>query len=558
MKKRQISLRTGYLTIILVCWVLPILVILIQAGVMFGRNYRQSVQQDIDTSAANALKLMQMQLENAIDDSKAVSYDGVVRQAYQDFQRGGSDASLYGAVSNYLSQSFTRQENYQAVFIYFWEADANAYVLSDGTTSYGLLRRCQACTGQIMEEMADADTQIRFLVIDGQLYMARNLLDSTFRPYGGVVMMMQPENFFRSLSAVNRVENPRYSVDGWLFSFSEDGGELTGQTQEDWLGDVYYEMEADGHTIAFSGELEGSNFWGENPWTKWAALLVTVMVLPLLIVTIAMFHRHVTRPMETLAQANQQVRAGRRGYQIEEAAPNQEFARLYENFNAMSVELKQQFERSYLEQQATQQAQIKALQSQINPHFLNNTLEIINWEARIAGNDRVSAMIEALSTMLTAALDRDGRTKIALSEEIGYVDAYLYIIHERLGEGFRVHKQIQEDVLERMVPRMILQPLVENAVEHDITARRGGDLWVRVYVAEGRMNLEVEHDGTLTQQDKERIAKLLSDSGETQKGSRVGLRNVSRRLRLIYGEQGALTLAEVRPGSVLARVTFPV
>ncbi len=558
MKKRQISLRTGYLTIILVCWVLPILVILIQAGVMFGRNYRQSVQQDIDTSAANALKLMQMQLENAIDDSKAVSYDGVVRQAYQDFQRGGSAASLYGAVSNYLSQSFTRQENYQAVFIYFWEADANAYVLSDGTTSYGLLRRCQACTGQIMEEMADADTQIRFLVIDGQLYMARNLLDSTFRPYGGVVMMMQPENFFRSLSAVNRVENPRYSVDGWLFSFSEDGGELTGQTQEDWLGDVYYEMEADGHTIAFSGELEGSNFWGENPWTKWAALLVTVMVLPLLIVTIAMFHRHVTRPMETLAQANQQVRAGRRGYQIEEAAPNQEFARLYENFNAMSVELKQQFERSYLEQQATQQAQIKALQSQINPHFLNNTLEIINWEARIAGNDRVSAMIEALSTMLTAALDRDGRTKIALSEEIGYVDAYLYIIHERLGEGFRVHKQIQEDVLERMVPRMILQPLVENAVEHDITARRGGDLWVRVYVAEGRMNLEVEHDGTLTQQDKERIAKLLSDSGETQKGSRVGLRNVSRRLRLIYGEQGALTLAEVRPGSVLARVTFPV
>ena len=89
---------------------------------------------------------------------------------------------------------------------------------------------------------------------------------------------------------------------------------------------------------------------------------------------------------------------------------------------------------------AAQRAQIKALQSQINPHFLNNTLEIINWEARIEGNDRVSAMIEALSTMLNAALDRDGRTQIPLKEELGYVEAYLYIIRERLGEGFHVYQ----------------------------------------------------------------------------------------------------------------------
>ena len=69
----------------------------------------------------------------------------------------------------------------------------------------------------------------------------------------------------------------------------------------------------------------------------------------------------------------------------------------------MSTELKSQFERLYLEQQSLQEARIKALQSQINPHFPGNTLEIINWEARLAENDKVSAMIEALSTMLDAA-----------------------------------------------------------------------------------------------------------------------------------------------------------
>ena len=119
---------------------------------------------------------------------------------------------------------------------------------------------------------------------------------------------------------------------------------------------------------------------------------------------------------------------------------------------------------------------MKALQSQINPHFLNNTLEIINWEARMAGDDRVSAMIEALSTMMGAVLDRDGRNQIPLKEELSYVDAYLFIINERLGGGLQVEREIEEEAAKIPVPRLILQPIVENAVEHDITPNRGGKL----------------------------------------------------------------------------------
>jgi two-component system sensor histidine kinase YesM len=263
--------------------------------------------------------------------------------------------------------------------------------------------------------------------------------------------------------------------------------------------------------------------------------------------------------MEVLANANQLVQTGRQGYQITQTAPNREFGKLYDHFNAMSAELQMQFQRSFLEQQATQQAKIKALQSQINPHFLNNTLEIINWEARFAENERVCAMIEALSTMLDAALDRDGRTQIALSQELVYVDAYLYIIQERLGDGFRVHKRISEDVLQQQIPRLILQPIVENAVEHDITRRRGGNLWVRAYRESDRMVLEVEHDGTMTEADRENIRNLLTHPNEeTEKRSQVGLRNVSQRLGLIYGKKSSLTVEETKAGTILARITFPV
>lgn len=557
-KTKKVSLQMGLMMTILICWLVPIVIVVALAGMMLNRSYTNSVQQEIDASAENALRLVQMQVEDAVKDSKAVSYDGVVRSAYRGYLQSGDSAALYGEVSNYLSQNFTREEMYRAVFIYFWEADTEAYVLTQGTTGYDLLRQCQEHAPQLTEAMTDADTDIRILLVDDHLYMARNLLDTTFTPYATVVMLLDPAELFRPLDAVSRVEQVQYDIDGYVYLYNE-AGVLMPADGADRQYEVRYDIQAEGHTITFTAMLEEYGLWADNQWLRWAVAAVALLVLPLLVVTVFLFYWHVTRPMETLAQANQLVQSGQRGFEITQSAPNREFGRLYDNFNAMSAELRLQFERSYLEQQATQQAKIKALQSQINPHFLNNTLEIINWEARFAENDRVSAMIEALSTMLDAALDRDGRTQIALSEELVYVDAYLYIIHERLGDGFRVHKQISEDVLCQQIPRLILQPIVENAVEHDITARRGGDLWVRAYRTENEMVLEVEHDGTMTEADRENIRKLLAlPASDTEKGSQVGLRNVNQRLALIYGDKGSLTVAEVRPGAVLARITFPV
>lgn len=164
-------------------------------------------------------------------------------------------------------------------------------------------------------------------------------------------------------------------------------------------------------------------------------------------------------------------------------------------------------------------------------------------------------MIEALSTMLTAALDRDGRAQIPLSEELGYVDAYLYIIRERLGGNLRVTKEIPDEMAAQLIPRLILQPIVENAVEHDITANRGGRLTLRARREAGEIVLEVEHDGTMTDKDRENIRQLTS--AEYTGSGRVGLRNVYRRLKLLYGDAGGLTIEETAPGTILARLHFP-
>ena len=555
MAKPKISLKLGLMTTIVICWLVPILIIVALGGILFGDNYRRSVEQEIAASADYALRQVQVQLSDAIKDSKTISYDGIVRSVYRSYRQSGDSAALYRSINDYLNQKFSRADNYKAVFISFWDkaVDVDAYLLSSGTAGYELLQTCRDSESQILQRMANADTNICFLLLDGNLYMARNLLDSHFEPYASVVMVLEPSVVFQALYSIPRIHDLQLSIDDVLFCLDEQNSLTVGENRQ---GNIRYEAEIDAHRFSFTAVPEAYDLWGENPWLSRAACAVALMVLPLLIVVIVLFRHHVSRPMEVLAEANRLVQSGQRGYQIEKRPPNSEFQKLYSHFNAMSAEMKSQFERSYQEQQAAQRAQIKALQSQINPHFLNNTLEIINWEARIAENDRVSAMIEALSTMLNAALSRDGRTQIALKEELGYVEAYLYIIRERLGEGFHVHQQIDSSLLEQMIPRLILQPIVENAVEHDITTRRGGSLWVRAYRREEWIFLEVEHDGRMTEEDRQNIRLLLSDGADG--GSRVGLRNVHQRLKLIYGSDGRLTMEETPAGTILARICFPM
>jgi len=555
MKKTRISLKLGLTTMIVICWLVPIIIVIALAGMLFENNNRTRLQQELDSSARYALDQVHLQLADAISDSKTMSYDGIVRSAYRSYRQDGNTAILYRSINDYLSQNFSRSTRYQAVFISFWDQEigADSYLLSSGTTGYNLLQTCQEAAPRILERMRDVDTDIRFLLMDGHLYMARNLLDSHFEPYASVVMVLEPSVLFQPLYTVPRIHSIRMSVDGTYFSYNNNNSL---SVEEKLPGDIRYEIEVDGHAVSFAADLDAYDMWEENPWLSRAALTVSLMVLPLLVVIIILFRYHVSRPIEILARANKLVQSGQRGYEITQRPPNAEFAKLFAHFNSMSAELQSQFERSYQEQQAAQRAQIKALQSQINPHFLYNTLEIINWEARMAENERVCAMIEALSTMLSASLDRDGRAQIPLREELGYVDAYLYIIRERLGEEFQVYQQIDQSLMEQMIPRLILQPIVENAVEHDITARRGGKLWVRVLRNETQMILQVEHDGTMTEADREKIRLLLSDS-YTDSG-RVGLRNVHQRLKLIYGTESSLWVTQTDHGTIMAQITFPL
>ena len=197
-----------------------------------------------------------------------------------------------------------------------------------------------------------------------------------------------------------------------------------------------------------------------------------------------------------------------------------------------------------------------ALQSQINPHFLNNTLEIINWEARLMENYKVSGMIEALSTILGATMNRKQQQHIPLAEELSYADAYFFIISTRLGERFQVIKDIDESLLQVPVPRLIIQPIIENAVEHGMNAQNQGIVTLHIFSKEDKLYIEVRNLGELTAKDKERIDALLSEdyNADNERSTSLGIRNVNRRLKIIYGNDCGLSIKSDKDGSTVSTI----
>ncbi len=159
-------------------------------------------------------------------------------------------------------------------------------------------------------------------------------------------------------------------------------------------------------------------------------------------------------------------------------------------------------------------------------------------------------MIEALSTMLSATMNRRAENLHTLREEMNYVDAYLYIIERRFGEQLHIIKDIDESLLEERVPRLIIQPIVENAVDHGVDAAGKNTVAIRIRRDDKYMLIEIINTGALSDEDKERIREILyGDSGDGLKHISLGIRNVNSRIRLIYGEDCGLTIEGFDPSS---------
>ena len=212
------------------------------------------------------------------------------------------------------------------------------------------------------------------------------------------------------------------------------------------------------------------------------------------------------------------------------------------------------------------QAQFRALQFQIDPHFLYNTLETIKWNAvaEMGLGNKTSKMLTKVARLYRLGLENDD-VIVPLREELEFLKLYIEIVRIRFGDSIQFHWDIDESLYDCNVIKMCLQPIVENAIQHGLRPKNYlGNITVSAWYREERLHICVEDDGqTLNQTELDKLnEKLKTGSGFEE--SKVGLRNVNERIKLIYGKKYGVSIsdtASVKEGEtgdgVRVVLTFP-
>ena len=536
-------------------------------------------------NALSAAYLCVDRIDSAVEASRRLSYDNSIRAVYAAYERTGDYLELYDMADSLLSRIYRFDDKFRFADIHFAGGVENGIYLRP-MEIYALNESLFPRAGQytamsayiefrnndlepISEKAKDLGTSIAFLKKGGQMYLIRNIFLSGSLPSAVLILQLNTANWFDSLESVPWSKNIAITINDQTIQLRGDEempssasaslnssiGAPSQNSAEYVEGKIY---QAD-YVFYYRVEVDNSVLLKDVRRAQFMILLTMPLVLPFLIYLIRFYTRDISSEVQFLIDGSEKIKQGNFGLQVENRASSSEFNRLTDSFNAMSAQLKSQIEKIHLEESDLHEAKIKALQSQINPHFLGNTLEIINWEARLGNNAKVSRMIEALSTMLDAAIGRTGPT-IRLSQEMMYVDAYLYIIGERYGKRLTVVKEIDKELLDYHVPRLILQPVIENAVEHGIAPFQQGTLIIRIYKDENTMFLEIENTGEFSEEDEKRVAGILRHEEAPEGSVRLGIRNTDERLKILHGPESALTITRTggAESRTLSRIVIPL
>lgn len=226
-----------------------------------------------------------------------------------------------------------------------------------------------------------------------------------------------------------------------------------------------------------------------------------------------------------------------------------EFGLLHTTFDSMIGRIQQLNYENYEKKLLLKDAQLKALESQINPHFLFNTLNTITGEARLVGSKKICRISGALGKLLRAMLTHSADC-ICLEEEILLVKEYISIQTIRFEDRLNFQMQVEDELYAVAIPKMSIQPLIENAVNHALEELSDECLvTLRVFAAGEHMCVEVYNSGSRID---ENIMEKLRDHTVTPRGNGVGLLNIDTRLKLIFGPEYGLRFTNKDNGVVAA------
>lgn len=286
----------------------------------------------------------------------------------------------------------------------------------------------------------------------------------------------------------------------------------------------------------------------------WYLLVASILLLAVIGIS-SIISREITKPIRSLRDSMRKVQNGQFDTHVEVITEN-EIGSLGRSFNLMTSEIQALMEQNVYEQKQKRKSELKALQAQINPHFLYNTLDSIIWMSEAGENDEVVEMTSALARLLRQSISND-KEEVELEKEIEYVKNYLTIQKMRYKDKLEFFIYVDPRVAHVPIIKLVLQPLVENAIYHGIKYKETkGNLKIYARPVDGRVEIVVADDGI--GMDEDVMEHIFDEHRKEQKRNGVGVPNVQKRLKLQYGSEYGIRYESVKGAGTKAVITIPV
>ena len=364
------------------------------------------------------------------------------------------------------------------------------------------------------------------------------LLDQT----GGILWHPQQDLIYAGLKQENVAE---------VLS-AADGRMLSGKGQARRLY-VACESEATGWTavgVAYTQELLRSQ---DRIYKTY--LLIAAAALVLALVFALQLSRSIAEPIRRLMQTMRRVEEGDLHVRSQ-VSSRTELGQLSDSFDHMIAKTAELMDERLRSEEQKRKSEWKALQAQIQPHFLYNTLDSIIWMSHAGRNEEVVEMTSALALLLRSSIG-DGSDTNTLKKEIAHVRSYLTIQKMRYNEKLRYEIDLDPQTEDCLLPKLILQPLVENAIYHGIKVKQqGGTVRIESLLEEDRLLITVEDDGI--GMTPEQLETILDKKESDAESTKIGVYNVNERLQLFFGPDAAMKYYSTPGKRTMVMLVLPI
>lgn len=337
--------------------------------------------------------------------------------------------------------------------------------------------------------------------------------------------------------------------------------------------DLYHKLKGDkgqikvGKNIIVYQKIEGWNWCVVNEIPEIFLIKDTYITLIFIILIIGVvgfivllilykLNNKLYEPIDVVVKAMDEVAKGNLDVRIENKYEGTDFKQMTRGFNVMIEEINLLMKRIKNEENQIKQIELNRLQSQIKPHFLYNTLECIHWQALADGSKNASNMVKALASFYRVSLS-SGKHLISIGEEIKLINNYLIIQNMRYSDIVKLNVNIDKEDYDVLIPKMTLQPLIENSIYHGIKVKNGlkGEIYLNAIGDEKKIILSLSDTGV--GMNKEEIDTINNSISIFDESSGYGIRNVNKRIEMTFGREYGLFYRKNEKGQTTVDIALP-